>query len=458
MALGLPSISPRRVWLIAQRDYLGYIKTWGFWISFLLPVIFGALGFFATRAGLDFQSQRYEAVIDRTGGDVDAMIREALARADDIRSTPTSARSLEDDAIVNTILVEPPADDLEGNLPYLKGERLLEPDGGEPHALDGLLIVTGDPDQPSARYYSRNINANGFAVLVRNLLRREAKRDYLAGGSLTPEGYDEAGRDLDVDMFDPTAAPEREDEGAVTRSDRAPYLVAAGASLFLWFSVFSGAYMLLTSMLEEKMGKLLEMLLASTQFAEIMLGKLVGVAMLTLTALAPYILLIGYTGFLAFTHADPDIVESARAAFSAKMVVFFPVFLLLGYVFYGSLFIALGSLSESMQDAQTLTVPIMIILTVCLLVVPFGMNDPEAPIVQVAGWIPLSAPFAAIVGVAADPPWWKLVAQALFMLASTMVVGWLAARVFRAGVLSDAGPKALTQWLSRTVLRRKAAS
>ena len=457
MSLTLTSISLRRIWLIAQRDYLGYIKTWGFWISFLLPVIFGSLGFLATRAGLDFQSQRYEAVIDRTGGSVDALIREALDTRDDLVAVPTSARSTEQDAIVNTILVDAPAPDLEGNMPYLKGEATLETDG-EPHALDGLLIVEGDPDAPDARYYTRNINANGFAVLVRNLLRREARQDYLASGGLTPDGYASAGDGVSVDMFDPTAPPRDDGEEAVKATDRAPYLVAAGASLFLWFSVFSGAYMLLTSMLEEKMGKLLEMLLASTQFAEIMLGKLLGVAMLTLTALAPYILLIGFAGFTALTHADPDIVSAARAAFSAKMLVFFPIFLLLGYVFYGSLFIALGSLSESMQDAQTLTVPIMIILTVCLLVVPFGINDPEAPIVQVASWVPVSAPFAAIVGVAADPPWVKLIAQALFMLASTAFVSWLAARVFRAGVLSSAGTKAAGAWLSRTLLRRKAAS
>ena len=63
----LPKINLRRTFLIARRDYLGYVKTWGFWISFLLPFVFGGFGFFAATADIDLTPTQYVTVIDETG-------------------------------------------------------------------------------------------------------------------------------------------------------------------------------------------------------------------------------------------------------------------------------------------------------------------------------------------------------------------------------------------------------
>jgi len=211
----------------------------------------------------------------------------------------------------------------------------------------------------------------------------------------------------------------------VTLEDRVPFFVAAILAGILWLTVFSGSYMLLTSMLEEKLNKLLEMMLASTRFSEIMVGKLIGVAALTL-----------------------------KAALNAKMIIFFIVFLILGYVFYGAFFIALGALAESMQDAQTLTTPIMLILTFSVLVVPLGLENPDSPIVIFASWFPLSAPFAALIRLPADPPLWELCVSAFFLFLCAMAVMWLAGRIFRFGVLSGGGVKGVKAWIVRKVFRR----
>ena len=56
--------NPRRTLLIAKRDFIGYIKTWGFWISFFLPFICGAIGVFAATLDISLTSSRYEAILD----------------------------------------------------------------------------------------------------------------------------------------------------------------------------------------------------------------------------------------------------------------------------------------------------------------------------------------------------------------------------------------------------------
>ena len=91
------------------------------------------------------------------------------------------------------------------------------------------------------------------------------------------------------------------------------------------------------------------------------------------------------------------------------------------------------------------------------MVVPLGLNAPDSPLLTFAAWFPLSSPFAAIIRLASDPPWWELVISALFLLVCTVGVVWLAGRILKFGALSGAGAQAVKTWFKRVVLRRKSA-
>lgn len=62
-----PRVDLRRTLLIARRDYLGYVKTWGFWLSFVTPILFGAIGVWAGQSDFDLSPPRYETILDETG-------------------------------------------------------------------------------------------------------------------------------------------------------------------------------------------------------------------------------------------------------------------------------------------------------------------------------------------------------------------------------------------------------
>ena len=488
----LPAINLRRTYLIARRDYLGYVKTWGFWLSFFMPFIFGALGFVASTWDFKVSPTRYETVLDETGLHKAALIQLDKDNKDRIatevlrtlgKTLLPDAQSEEFETIITTqgveagqayldrkipgagdrlklpeanmIFVDLPADNLEDLKAHIRDEQLISHDDKEVK-LNGVIHIYDD-DGVKADYWSPNFNNPEAERLAKGYFRQLATDGYLAGGNLSQEGLNTARKAaIEVNTFDPTKTDIKEGGSQkVTMTDRVPFIVAAILSGMLWLTVFSGAYMLLTSMLEEKMNKLLEMMLASTRFTEIIFGKLLGVAALTITAMLPYIILgIGAViGFILF--GDPEIAQGLKNTFSIQMVVFFIIFLILGYIFYGAFFIALGALAESMQDAQTLTTPIMLVLTACILVVPLGMNSPDSPLLVFASWFPLSAPFAAIVRLPADPPLWELCLSALFLGIISIGVIMLAERIFRYGVLSGAGVKGVTDWFKRTVLRRK---
>lgn len=490
----LPAINLRRTYLIARRDYLGYVKTWGFWISFFMPFIFGAMGFFFAAADIDISPTRYETVIDETGkhgqgiialyndeirDEVDkALLKgmslvlsdeqtkemEAIVEKDGVEAGkayveekfPGSTKSIKNPQS-KMIFIDPPATDIPTLKSYVSGDKMLTIDGEETK-LNGFLHIY-EEGGVKAEYWSPNFNNPPVVSLANRYFRRKAQNDYLESAGLNREDYvalrDDA---LEVQSFDPTKIDTGSEDGqAVTQADRLPYFIAAILSGILWLTVFSGAYMLLTSMLEEKLNKLMEMMLASTRFSEIIFGKLLGVAALTITAMLPYIL-IGLASIFAIVVlgiGGPETSAAIQKTFTLKMVSFFFIFLVLGYVFYGAFFIALGALAESMQDAQTLTTPIMLVLTACILVVPLGLESPDSPLLAFASWFPLSAPFAAIVRLPSDPPLWELCLSAVFLAFISIGVIMLAERIFRFGVLSGAGVKGATDWFKRTILRRK---
>jgi ABC-2 type transport system permease protein len=490
----IPRVNLRRTFLIARRDYLGYVKTWGFWISFLLPFLFGGFGFFMAQADLDFSPPQYVTVLDTTGEHEARLMDLHAERKDDRAQGVMSGKAffIQDKtkrAEFNRVLrsegtvaaqaylkenvpgvrtefempedkfkfVPPPASSLEGLMPYLLGEKTLSVDG-QPTELGGAVIFKKGESlaQPQTEFWSTNVNKVDVPDLLDVYLRRMARVTYLE-----TQGLSVAELDRRVDtapeavLFNPTKIDDA-DQG-VDSSDTVPFIVAGVLAFFLWLTVFSGAYMLLTSMLEEKLNKLLEMMLATTRFSEIILGKLLGVAALTLSMMAPYII-VGIGGVVAyiFFGPDQDVVKGLVSAFSAKMIIFLIIYLILGYVLYGAFFIALGSLSSSMQDAQTLTTPILFVLMACLIVVPMGVTDPDSPILRIATFIPFSAPFAAIVRLPSDPPLWELLLSTAFLTLLCIGTIAMAGRIFRFGVLSGAGAEVVIAWFKRVVLRRKA--
>jgi ABC-2 type transport system permease protein len=493
MSAWLPKVNLRRTFLIARRDYLGYVKTVGFWISFLMPFIGAGIAYAFTQLDVEVSPPRYEAILDETGlhksgilalheekqkaiidgliiGLEGTMLKDeaaadirAILEADGIEAAQaaieTRVPSLKGQLkpIENKLnFVDPPAENLEAIKPYLLGEKMIAANGKD-RPLDGLIRISQSSEGPVINYWSKNINAYEAKSLAEEYFKALAETQYLSTGGLTREGFHKAQKGkMKVESFDPSKEGVDEEAQAVTKADRVPYFVAAVLSGFLWLTVFSGAYMLLTSMLEEKLNKLLEMMLASTRFSEIIFGKLLGVAALTLTAMAPYIC-IGVVGIIAVvTMQDSEIASALVESFTPKMIIFFIIFLVLGYIFYGACFIAMGALSQSMQDAQTITTPIVIVLTLCILVVPLGLNTPDSSLLRIASLFPLSAPFAVIIRLPSDPPLWELILSAVLLALLSIGVIWAAGRVFRYGVLSGSGVGAINSWFKRTILRKKA--
>ncbi|WP_439635765.1 ABC transporter permease [Oceanicaulis sp.] len=480
----------RAAYLIARREYLSYVATWGFWLSLLAVPIFAAIGGLTPALIQSSQPVRYFTVIDETGQGLDQLIEEtrfeerrervrgaiemmargmggddAAARALAIFDEDPDGVSRAEDALqavglsdaasaleagrTKAVQVDPPAQTVEALRAYLSGDQTVDTPEG-PKSLFAAFFIRPHPEQGlELVYLSANLTNNDLRSDVRNILRAHMRETALVSEGLDP---DEINAILDirplVTSLDVNSDAGEEEE--VTFADRAPFFVALGLAFILWMAVFSVANMLLTSMIEEKGGKIIELLLSTARLEDILLGKLVGVAGVSVTLFAVWGGVgvgLSTLGGSALASVDPDLLELLTSVFDPGLLLAGLFFFTCGYLMYGAIFLAMGSLCDTLQDAQTLMGPVIWILMLPMLIIVFSINALDSMVIQIGSWVPLWTPFVMMARLPTDPPFWELAAACALMVATTVLVLWGAAAVFRQGALGHANADSVRKLL-----------
>ena len=206
----IPQINFRRTMLIARRDYLGYVRTWGFWISFSAPFIFVILGVFLSSANIEISRTQYIAVIDNTG--------EYFPGISDYYDDIYKEKS------ASFRFITSPKMNLDELTPYLVGDitRVIE---GEVSVIGGALIVKEKigSELPNVEYWSTRISKMDAPNFIYRYQRYLKRGYYLEKAGLTVEGLDEVIRSVEpVKLYNPIKT-EVEDK-SVNSSDTIPYL------------------------------------------------------------------------------------------------------------------------------------------------------------------------------------------------------------------------------------------
>jgi ABC-2 type transport system permease protein len=277
-------------------------------------------------------------------------------------------------------------------------------------------------------------------------MRLAMQREALAAQGLPPGEADRLqGFDPEIVQFDPRAGTGE----SVTLRERAPFFAALALAFVLWSVVFSVANMLLNGVIEEKSNKILDTLLTSVSPFQMLMGKLLGVAAVSATLFVFWGALGGGLLSMAAERASDSMLGQIAAAFlEPRLLVAFFVGFIAGYLMYGAIFLALGSLCESLQEAQTLLGPVALVLAMPMLLITPALDNPNAPIIETASWIPLFTPFLLLIRAPSGLDWIEIAGQGALMIVTVVIVMWLAARVFKAGVVDHVG---LSSW------RRKGA-
>ncbi len=200
----------------------------------------------------------------------------------------------------------------------------------------------------------------------------------------------------------------------------------------LVFGVMIGAQTLMTSTVEEKSSRVIEVLLSAVSPLELMAGKILGQMAVSLLVLALY---IGIGVLMLSSFAMLGLLDP-------WLIVYLLIFFLITYFLFASVFGAIGAAVNEMREAQALVTPVMLVLMVPWLLAAPVARDPNTTMAIALSFIPPVNTLAMMIRMASTspPPLWQVWLSIAVGLAAACAATWVAAKVFRVGLLMYGKP------------------
>jgi len=423
----------RNIWIIARREYLSRVQKKSFiLVTILTPVgiaLFSVLMGVIMSAGS--KSDQQVVIKDETG-------------------------------IIGRIASEDPG------FPYTFSEKpldVLKSDYGS-LGYDVLVHVPAFADTAAMRlkafYYSKEKPSLSLLEAIESRLADQV------------ETYRMRRSNIDKELLNSFRADITLENGAMNPADPSGSAAAGklnimigtalggvmGFLMYLVIFIYGG--MVMRSVMEEKLSRIVEVMVSSVRPIHMMLGKLLGVGGVGLTQLALWAVLIPIVLTVASAFLpgmDPAAMSNMdqmtqvsqesfdgftgqqiiQSIFSLKWWLILPVFVLFflgGYFIYSSMFAAMGSaISEDMGEGQQLMLPIVVVVLIAFYMLFPVLSNPNGTLAVFASLFPLFSPIIMPARLAFDPPWWQIVLSILIMLGTVWFFIWLTSRIYRVGIL-----------------------
>jgi ABC-2 type transport system permease protein len=265
-----------------------------------------------------------------------------------------------------------------------------------------------------------------------------------------------------------------EDEGKSSKESNAALAMGIGyaSGLLIYITMFIYGTMVLRGVMEEKTSRIAEVIVSSVKPFELMLGKIIGIGAVGLTQFLMWIIVVvtltgvgmsllpadmqtqlqqlqasgGQMGAAGMAQAS----ESAKNIYAFQHVLsttnwpliigLFLFYFLGGFLFYASLFAAVGSVvNEDPQDAQSLMFPITMPIIFSYIITNVVIQNPNTPMAFWASVIPFSSPMVMMArvsyGVPTTVPYWELALSMVTLIGGFLLTTWLSAKIYRTGIL-----------------------
>lgn len=251
-----------------------------------------------------------------------------------------------------------------------------------------------------------------------------------------------------------------------------------GMMLYMFLIIYGS--MVMTSVIEEKGSRVLDVLVSSVNPFQLMMGKILGVASVAVTQVAIWVVLVcGIGGAVLPALMPDDIMQTVEAVQAGQMTtveadldadmlsalsfatntgkilmmfVYLLLFLVGGFLFYSSMFAAVGSAVDSIQDANQLQTPITVPIILAIFLAMSVFNDPNSSLAFWGSMIPFTSPVVMMARIPFDIPVWQIWVSLALLYASVVGMAWVAGKVYRVGVFMHGKKptfKEMWQWIKQ---------
>jgi ABC-2 type transport system permease protein len=429
-----------KILLIIQREYLSRVKKKSFLImTFLVPLLFigmMVLVVFLAMKGDELSGVKKYEVIDKSGLFVNKLT-----------NSPTASYTYADES-------------------YEQGWSHLSSSGYDyliyiPSAADTIQLIGKSKPGPLT------------VATVQSELSDIAESHRLIADGIDPDKVAAARKQLIVQ--DKQAG----EKGVTDAQTFAAYAVGFLAAFLIYMSLFIYGVQVMRGVIEEKVSRIIEVIISSVKPFQLMVGKIVGVGMVGLTQFILWIvfslvLSTAVGGVFMNKLAPPAAQEASNppaavsqspaeshsklSAFLVKLkslnageiVLCFLFYFLTGYFLYSAIFAAVGSAVDNETETQQFMLPVTLPLVFTfILSMNFVINNPDSPLSVWLSMIPFTSPIAMMIRIPFGVPLPQIIASMALMIAGFLFTTWVAARIYRVGILmygKKASYKELAKW------------
>ncbi|MFZ5624326.1 MAG: ABC transporter permease [Gemmatimonadota bacterium] len=428
---------------VIRREYVERVRSRAFVIGTVLGPVLMALLFVLPiiLAGRGTEAKRV-AVVDGASGEFGRRVAAALEAARRGRGPDATPRYL-------PVLV--PAhgrvEAVRDSLVTLTGlPRKQGP------SFDGLLLLTDEAlDSGKLQYLGANVGSPGDMRLLETTLQPVVLAERLQRTGVDPATVMKAVGPLELETTKIT-------QGKVTgESGEASFWLAYAMGFILYLALVLYGVQVMSSIVEEKSNRIIEVLASSLTPFQLMLGKILGVGAVGLTQLTIWggtaALLSGFSASLMqLVGASPDAVGAMRLpAVSPALLAVFLTFFLLGFFLYAAAYAAVGAMCNSTQETQQANTPVTMCIVFGFILTFSLLNDPNGQLARTLTMVPLVSPFVVPLRYSLSPlPLGELLLAMAIAAVAVLAVAWVAARIYRVGILAY-GKKPTLKQLARWV-------
>ncbi|MDO4510329.1 MAG: ABC transporter permease [Bacteroidales bacterium] len=398
--------------LIIQREYMSLVARKSFLvITLLVPVLIVVIGAIPALISEFNSSSSVEAVtvIDETG-----RLSGAIPDTDGFRFIP-----------------------LQGEPGKTDPQQFFSQAGDSMSAL--VVIPANVLDSAKVNIYSKS-TAN--IALIKHITG--CLNDTLTSVKISAmgvPGLDKMVKEAQVDV-DVNSVKLADDGTESESSTTAAMLLGMALALITYMFVLTYGAMIMNSVIEEKTNRIVEVIVSSCKPFQLMLGKIIGVALVGLTQFLIWAILISVVvGGLGLGFADstfqaiPNMISAVQSVNLVAIFSCFAIYFLGGYLLYASLFAGFGSAVDQASDASQFTSPIIIVMIVALYAGLGCMENPNGTFAMWCSMIPFTSPIVMMVRLPYDVPFWQIAVSIAALYATALSMVWLSGRIYRIGIL-----------------------
>lgn len=419
----------RKMWAVLKREYLQAVRKKMFIImTFLMPVFMAALFFIPSLLMVKGLGQKKVVVLDGTGSLEQAFkgTNTVSAKRDPFAKEsqmPSGQLAIE---YVNR------AGDMALPLtakPYL--EKMTEQ--GKKRQVDGVLLIPGEAlvnQKATLTFYSRS--ATDFVTQERlsGMTTRGLQRLRLTARGLSADDVAQIMSSVKVDAVQLSSTGQKRKGGAES------FLVGFMLTALLLIPSFVYGLEIMRGIIQEKTDRVVEVLVSSMTPSQLLVGKILGVALVGLTQIGVWLLMAALAGTFAATTASfagIDVLQFLHPSF----FVYFVVFFILAYLTYVSAYAIGGAACNSEKEAQQLIMPITMIMMLPWFLMAAIITNPDSTLTVAFSLSPVFGPLTMFVRtLVGDPPMTHVLASIGVSILTVIFLMWITAKIFRVGILS----------------------